>query len=256
MGVLLFDKNADFSANSLGHAGLYTSVTNNLLGLFELRRSAAKARKNSAPANDLEALIGGTPVFNAMSMDLTAQGQITFPTGPVNGGENTVAMIVKVKNGGIINDQPVGSSVGSPIINGSCYLVNYGRRFQFDATLFDAQELPATYVANASAGLNAPVDGSLDGTFQLIVGTLKSQDALKLYWPATNQVATTAIVSGQFAYFNQEVSNRNWRGLGGSGTAVQGVSMFAHWDRALTADEVATFYGEMKKQFGLVGLLI
>ena len=256
MGVLLFDKNADFSANSLGHAGLYTSVTNNLLGLFELRRSAAKARKNSAPANDLEVSIGGAPVFNATSMDLTAVGQITFPTGPANGGENTVAMIVKVKNGGGSGDSPIGSIAAvSAVSAGACYFIHWNRRLQFDTTLFNAQTGTPTYVTNASAYLDAPGDGSLDGTFQLVVATLKSEDALKFYWPARNQVATTPIVAGRFAYFRQDVANRNWRGLG-SNAIQQGVSMFAQWDRALTASEVATFYGEMKKQFGLFGLLI
>ena len=255
MGILLFDKNADFSANSLGHAGLYTSVTSNLLGLFELRRSAAKARKNSAPANDSEASIGAGPVFNATSVDLSAVGQITFPSGPANGGENTVAIIMKVKNGGGASDMPIGSFPSGATDNGAAYLSHFNRRFQFETTLFNSQSAPTTYVANANAWLDAPADGSLDGTFQLIVVTLKSADALKLYWPARNQVKTTTIAADRFAYFNQGVANANFRGLS-NGSVQQGVSMFAYWDRALTASEVATFYGEMKKQFGRIGLAI
>lgn len=255
MGVLLFDKNADFSANSLGHAGLYTSVTTNLLGLFELRRSAAKARQNSAPAYDTTVSLTAGVAYNATSVDFDAVGEAAFPTGPANGGENTVAMIVKVKNSGGSGDSPIGSIPASVTANGACYFIHWNRRLQFDTTLFNAQTGTPTYVANASAYLDAPGDGSLDGTFQLVVATLKSEDALKFYWPARNSVATTAIAAGRFAYFNQSVANRIWRG-NGSNTTQQGVSMFAHWDRVLTAGEVATFYSEMKEQFGLIGLTI
>ena len=124
---------------------------------------------------------------------------------------------------------------------------------RFDTTLFDAQTGTPSYVANASAFLDATAGD--DGTFQLIVATLKSEDALKFYWPARNSVATTAIAAGRFAYFNQTVANRNWRG-NASNTTQQGVSMFAHWDRALSQSEINTFYGEMKEQFGLIGLTI
>ena len=256
MGILLYDKNADYSAVSVGHAGLYTSVTDDLLSLFELRRSASKAGNNSAPANPVRASIAGAPTFYDTSMGLTATGQIVFPSQPTNGGETTAAIILKIKNGGSSPDQPFGSSTTTPATNGICYFAHYNRELTFQSTLFDAQELPATYQASVSAALTIGT-GEYDGTFQLFVATLKSEDAVKLHWPKRGLVGSVAIASGRYAYFNQApaLAGRRWAARAGGSANFEG-SMFAHWDRVLSDDEIATFYAEMKEQFGLIGLEI
>lgn len=255
MGILLQDKSADFSAISLGHAGLYTSITEGLEGLFELRRSQSKARNNSAPSNDLPATVGGGSVLSPISMALSAQNQINFPSGPTNSGALTIALIIKIKNGGAATDYPIGSVVSSPTSNGSAYFTHYNRQVRFDCTLFNAQNEPAVFVANASALFNAPSSGALDGTYQLFVATVKSQDSLNLYWPAIGQISSASIPAGRFAYFNQSAAGRAWRGLAG-GTAAQELSMVAYWNRAISPAEVKTFYGEMKRQFSQIGLVI
>lgn len=255
MGILLLDKNADFSANSLGHVGLYTSVTTDLTGLFELRQSAGKARQNSAPDNDNELVVSGTPTFNATSIDLTDVGQLTFPMGPANGGENSFAAIIKIRNGGSSSDATLGTVPPAPTTNGACYFRHWNRRMQFETTIHNAQTGTPTFVEVSTAYHDAPSDGSLDGTFQLFVATLESETALKIYWPARNALKTTSLSAGKFAYFNSAATNWKCRGKAGT-TDQQSVAMFAHWERVLTADEVATFYGEMKKQFGLIGLVI
>lgn len=252
MGILLLDKNANFSGAPVGNAGLYTSVTSGLLSLFETRRNASKARQNSAPASNLEAgIAGGT--FNATSMDFTAVGQVTFPTAPVNAGENTVAIILKIKNGGTGSDSPVGSFSGSATTTGAAYFVNYNRRVSFESTAFNSQTSPSTFVANKSAYLDMPADGSLDGTFQMFVATLKSEVGLTLYRPSTGASSTAAMTAGQFAYFSPSAVNFR---ANGNGTGQQGVAMFAHWNRVLTPSEISTFYAEMRDQYAMLGLTI
>lgn len=255
MGILLFDKNADYSTGGVGHAGLYTSVGSGLQSLFETRRSAVKTKQNSAPGNSLEAQIVGTPTFNSTSVDVTAAGQIVFPSGPVNTGENSFAVILKIKSGGVSSDYPLGSVTTTATSSGSCYFTHYNRRVQFETTVFNSQNTPTTYTSNKIAFIDFPSDGSLDGTFEMFVVTLKSENALRLIRPKTNSLVTTALTAGQFAYFNQSVANRNLRALGG-GTAQQGISMVAHWNRVITDTEVTTFYNEIREQYSLLGLSI
>ncbi len=254
MGILLFDKNADFSTNSLGHAGLYTSVTSNLRGLFELRRSLSKSRQNSAPDNDLAASIAAGVTFTPTSMNLSAVGQVTFSDGPANTGANTIAMIVKIKTGGTTGDRVLGSLTPNPTADGAFYFVHYNLRTQIYTTFFDSQADGGAYSGQSQAFFDS--GASDEGTFQMFVGTVESEDSIKLYHPASGAIVSAALSAGQFAYYRQSVADRNFGGLLAGASAAQAVSVFANWDRALTSGEVATFYSEMKDQLGRIGLQI
>lgn len=254
MGLRLVDKSADYSAISVGHAGMFTSVTANLRGLFELRRNAAKARQNSAPANDLEAQIGA-PTFAATNIVASAVDQVVFPHEPSNGGENSFAMVLQVKNGGAIaTDIPFGRFNGNATLDGAVYFTHANRAVRFESTLFASQSGGA-YTENGVAQITMASDGSLDGTWQLVVGTVKSASSVRLYWPSRQQVVSTALTASQFSFFRQGVTRGRLASLPLAGAA-QGVAVAAYWDRELSSAEVNTFYSEIKRQTALYGLAV
>jgi len=105
-----------------------------------------------------------------------------------------------------------------------------------------------------SAAANALV--SHVGENLLVVGTVKSEGAIKLYIPKLSIVVTTSL-AGRFIYFNTLAGDNKFMAPGSAALSQpQNASMFAHWDRELSAVEVDTFYLEMKKQFSLLGLAI
>jgi len=253
MGILLYDKNADFSANALGHAGLYTSVTDNLLGLFELRRSASKASQNNAPGNDEAAFIVSGLTFSATGTQFSAPSQIIFPTRPSNGGENTIAAILTIKGGGSGGDTVIASAPATSGADGFLQLSTYtaGVVIYTRDSASQSSMSGSTLKSAAASGLVSHVGENL-----LVVGTVKSEGAIKLYIPKLSIVVTTSL-AGRFIYFNTLAGDNKFMAPGSAALSQpQNASMFAHWDRELSAVEVDTFYLEMKKQFSLLGLAI
>lgn len=257
MGIIIYDKNADFSATKVGDAGLYTSLTTNLDALFETRLNASKTANNSAPSNSAKALVPGPLTYAATGVSFNTPSAVVFPVGPNNAGANSFAMIIKIKNGGATTDYVLGSYSANPVTHGSIYITNWNRRVQLQTTLFDSQTSPATYTTNGTVYVDAPADGSLDGTHQLVVATVHSQDAVKLYWPKYGLVSSQTLTSSQFAYYNLAGAASNFKmAVTGTGLATQEVTMFAHWNSILSAGDVNTFYGEMVPQFERVGIII
>jgi len=245
-GILLVDKNADYSAIAVGHAGLYTTVTSGLLSLFETRGSVGKTEQNSAPANAAPAVISGAPVFSTDGVTLTTAGQISFPSRPSNGGENTFAAILELKGGGQVGDAIVGSVPGTPNDNGSIFLSTNSSGISVYARTYDSQSA-ATGLATISSVQSLP--GEFGKRF-LVVVTAKSEDSLTLYVPRAGATKATALAAGRFLFFNgASGSSGLFRAPATTVTQSQNLSMFAHWNRALSAGEVSTFYGEMRQQY-------
>lgn len=249
MGILLIDKNADYSSSAIGYLGISTSVTAGLESLFELRTNSQRASRNLA--NDNTASVAGSPTFGALATDFNAIGQMVFPTKPSNLGENTFAFLLKIKNGGASNDAVVGSFPVSHYSNGGVYIVHYNRTVILESTSFPTVSGGSS--TNVNAYLAMPASGELDGSYQLFFATVKSGVGVTLQHPLGNAVVSTA-TSNYFNYNPNSSNNYNVLPLG-SGTQ-QSLGLFASWNRVLTSQEITTFYNEAKAYYAKNGLTI
>lgn len=248
MGILLIDKNADYSSSAIGYLGISISVTDGLESLFELRTNSQRASRNLA--DDNTASVAGSPTFGALATDFNAIGQMVFPTKPSNLGENTIAFLLKIKNGGTSSDGVVGSLPASPNSNGSIYITQYNRRVQLTTSSYPTESGGSS--TNVSAYLDMPASGELDGSYQLFFATVKSGVGVTLQRPLGNSVASAA--TSNYFYYNPNSSN-NYKVLPlGSGT--QSLGLFASWNRVLTSQEITTFYNEAKAYYEKNGLAI
>lgn len=253
MGLLLLDKNADFSAVSLGHAGLYTSVLSGLLALHETRSSSSKAAQNSAPDGTTTALVTGSPTFSATNVAVTTANQINFGVQP-GSSNNTFALVLKIKSTGATSDCIAGAIVpATAIAAGGCYFLHGARRVTFSSTLSTTPGAPLAYAGNTDALINLPADGSTDGTYEMFVAVLENQVSLRLHRPKTNTVYTAPITAGRYFAFTSSAPAFTTLP---TTLVAQNLSLFAQWSRVLTPTEIATFYAEMKSQLGLLGLSI
>ena len=250
MGILLRDKNADFSSNLVGHAGLYTSVTGNLKALHELRRSAAKVVKNSAPGMP-DGSTFGSPTYAATNITTTNANGVAFNTKPANGGL-TVATLVKMKNGGATSDTVVGiTALGSGATAGSLWFHLYNRRIQFNAYSYAAGSVPPLTGYDTKAAYQDFTAAS-DGLYEMFFGVLENGVSLRLYHPKTGTLTTASATGRDFCFDNPpSVQTHPW-----SGTTAQDQALFAHWSSVLTPTQMNTFYAEMKAQYALLGLTI
>lgn len=250
MGILLRDKNADFSSNSVGHAGLYTSVTGNLKALHELRRSAAKTVKNSAPGMP-DGSTFGSPTYAANSINTTNANGVIMGSKPANGGL-TVATLVKIKTGGGINDTIVGiDALGGSVSVGSLYFTLYNRRLTFSAYSYPAGAVPPLTGYDSKSSYQ-DFSAASDGLYEMFFGVLENGVSLRLYHPKTGTLTTTSAVGRDFCFDNP----KNIQTHPFSGTTAQDQALFAHWSSVLTPTQMNTFYAEMKAQYALLGLTI
>lgn len=256
MGILLYDKSANFSAVKVGDSGLYTSLTTGLDGIFETRLSASKTAFNAAPSATSICLITGSPTYSTTSVNLTTAGAITFPVNPGNGGGNTIAFVIKIKNGGNTTDIPIASYPTNANADGALWIRNFNRTTYALATYFNSQTTPNTIGGNVTTSLAAPSNGSLDDTFQLFVVTLQSESGLTIYWPKYASSATAALTAGQFAYFNTASATNKFKALYSTSGLAQDLSMFAHWNTVLTSTQINTFYMELAQQMVRFGVTI
>lgn len=250
MGILLVSKNSDFSANPVGHAGLYTSITDGLQSLFETRRSASKATNNSAPGGASGSVIGA-PTFSAASTNVGPANTVLFGSKPTSGGLS-MAVIVKMKNGGVANDGVAGVSLsGAAATNGSVLFSLYNRQLSFQGYSYAAGSVPplSGYTALV-ARQNFLADS--DGVFELFFGVLENNVSVRLYHPKTTTLTTNPAVGRDFAFnapplFSTAAQNTGY---------TQDVAMFAHWSGVKTPAEMNTFYSEMQSQYAKLGLVI
>lgn len=252
-GILLVDKNADYSAIAVGQAGLYTEITAGLRGLFDLRVSAAKASYNAAPNNNQSAIVAGA-VFDAQGATVDALGDIVFPTGPINGTNGmTIAAILQIGASGSATNSVVGSTPVADTTNGSA-MIAHSNNGTLVANVYRSTS-PTSMVGVVNETLSMSLT-AVAGTYQLIFLTLQSEVGMTLYRPATGQTSTKAVSAGEYFYFNQNIGDRSWRSLGWTGLTPRRISMFADWSRVLSNSEMGAFYNEMKRQYGRQGLVI
>lgn len=248
MGLAFIDKNADFSAFSLGHLGLYTSVTSGLLGLFETRRSIPKTVQNSAPGV-AGATILGAPTLSAGSANVSNGNGVVFPSAP--NASHTIAVVAKMKAGGsITGDMVVGSwSAASFSAKGAAYLNIAGYQARFESTVYTAGATPPLSTATTAAAiLTLPSVAS----FELLVGQVENGVSIRLYHPKSGAVATTSATGKDFA----NNAALNYQTISNPAGAAQDVALFAHWNRVLTPTEIATFYAEIQPQLARISVLI
>lgn len=250
MGILLYDKNADYSATSVGNAGLYTSVTGNLKALHELRRNASKTINNSAPGM-LSGSVFGTPTYAATNITTTNANGVIFNSKPANGGL-TVAIVVKMKTGGAITDSVVGiNNLGAAATVGSLWFYLFNRRIAFNAYSYPAgsvSPLSGYNTISAYQDFTAPSDG----LYEMFFGVLENGISLRFYHPKTSTLTTTSATGRDFCF--DAPANIQTNPL--AGTTAHDQSMFAHWSAVLTPTQMNTFYAEIRDQYALLGLTI
>lgn len=248
MGLAFIDKNADFSAFSLGHLGLYTSVTSGLLGLFETRRSIPKTAQNSAPGGAGATMLGA-PTLSAGSALVSNGNGVIFPTAP--NANHTIAVVAKMKAGGSIsNDMAIGSwSAATYSAKGAAYFAFANYQARIEAMVYTAGATPPlSSAATKAATLTLPSVAS----FEMLVGQLESGVSIRLYHPKTGVVATTSAIGQDFAN-NAALSYQTIPNPAGP---AQDVALFAHWSRVLTPEEIATFYAEIRPQLARISVSI
>lgn len=249
MGMIMVDKKADYSQISWGQADVYTEVTSGLRLLHDLRRSARRAIYNSAPKGSPARMVGAEPTYAENYIDFATAGQWVSAYRPKSGGLS-MAIGLRIKNGGANTDRPVGSLL-NPTVNGGAYFIHWNRRIQFELTSSTSPTAVTEVVAH-SPFIDAAADGSDDGKYEIFVTTVEYGVGVTLYRPKTGQSAFVA--TNTTRYFTFLGAAEPYKVLGSGGA--QGMFLFAEWDRALSAGEVAQFYADMSDYFALLGLSI
>lgn len=243
MGLVIVAKNADFSANPVGHAGLYTTITDALESLFESRRSAGKSIHNSAPEK-LDGSVTGSPTFSATSAICDISNKIVYPSKP--SGDHTIAIVMKTQNGGANSNSPAGAMGAALATTGGSYFAHYNWRVDIKALSYAS----ATPPLSSGTTITASITTDAAARYELFLATVVSGVGLKLYQPRTGASAFTASAR----YFAQD-NPQNFRMVPGGAASFENL-LFAHWSKVLSAGEIDTFYAEMKEQFARIGVAI
>lgn len=247
-GILLVSKIADFSANPVNHAGLYTTVTSGLQSLHETRRNASKAIHNSAPGKAPGSIIGA-PTFSATSASVTPANSVVFGSAPVSGGL-TVAVAFKQRNGGS-SETVFGFIPGSSTTRGGCYLNHYNRRLSLEGYTYPAGTVaPLSGYAQASCFLD--MDASYDNAYELFFIQLENNVNDRIVHQKSAAVGSASAVGKDFCFDNAAPFRTCYQ----TATLAHDVALFGHWSRVLTSIERATFYAEMQAQFLALGLTL
>ncbi|HEY1035535.1 MAG TPA: hypothetical protein VGE09_11200 [Pseudoxanthomonas sp.] len=244
MGLVLVAKNADFSANHVGHVGLYTTVTSGLLLLHETRRSASKSINNSAPDGP-EGSVSGAPTYAGGYATVTSSGKIEMAEAPA--GNSTLITILRTKAGGATSDYAVGSLGSSPGTTGGLYLANYAYTLRLQAVSFAAGSTPPL---SGATTLTASITMPSVSRFEMHAGTIESGSAIRARIPRTGQVASASASGREFLFVGAPPIAA---GLAATG---QDVAVVAFWNRVLSDAEQDTFYAEMKGQLARLGVEI
>lgn len=245
MGIQLRDSTADFSAISIGDAGLYTSITTGLLALFEPRRRASKAIKNSAPGGSAGGAVGA-PTFSAGSASVSVGNGINFNVAPA--GDHTTIIVMKMKTGGTTADMVAGAWGSAPATQGGAYFNLYNYRIAFNATTFAAGSTPPL---SGYTQLLAYLDLAAVANFEMVAGIAESGVSARIYQPKTGALFSAAATGRAFIY-----DNPGFYKTVPLGASAQDVALFAHWNRVLTPTEINTFYAEIQAQLAPSGIVI
>ena len=251
MGILLIDKNADFSANKVAVLRIATTITANLKALYELRSDAKTALYNIA-TNKASGTQLAQPAYSNTATTFTGK-QISLPNILSNNGENTIAFIIKVKPDGAATDLAFGRFTAAPTVDGADYVLSGARTVTASFGGFTSSTGGA-FIETIRPTL--AFDSSYDNTYQLVIATFKSQVGGSIYHPKTGQTNTVKIGANEYFYIKQDAADGGINFTGRSTDPQQSVAMYAQWDRVLTQSEIAQFYNEMKTQYARIGLTI
>jgi len=246
MGLRLIASGADYSANNVGYAGLYTSVTNGLKGLYEMRENKFRARHNAAQNGSI-ATITGNPAFDSQKMQITLANALDTGIKPQNGGYS-FAVVMNLRTGTTSGDEVIQSWTSGTTTEGLFRLAHHNRAFSMTVYSYPSQTLPLSGYTSHSLSLTRSTEG-----YELIVGTATDGDGIRLYRPQAGTTQFSAAAGRFFAFTTLSPTIRTARN---TLAANQDVAMFAWWNRPIDATEVNTFYNEIKTQMESYGLAI
>lgn len=233
-------KNKDLSSIKSGFVGA-TSVYSGLLSYYSTRRNLPDSLINLSTSS-VDAVVNGAPTFTEQHAVVNKDNAITFRTNPNASASRTWAVIFRpLRTSGLT--YPVGSFGLSPAVNGAEYLALTGTSVIYEGISFD----PST---GAFAGVLRTTSTALElNRYDLVVVRVVDQQKVDLLLPRLASTKTAATSSS----LNYSASAANFRAaLSASTSDNENISMFAHWNRALTDEEIAIFYAEQKEKFANV----
>jgi hypothetical protein len=250
MGILLIDKNADFSATSVGFAGICTSITSGLTDLFALRENNTKSTFNAAAGYDDALSTAGIPTYSANSAICSTTAQLSSQNAPTPGAtDNTLIVVLKRKAGGsLVSDMAVGANVELST-NGGIYILNANYQVKFECGNYAAGSVPP--LSGIGATMAAITTLASVAEFDLFAGISDADVGVKLYHPKTGTLVSMANTAGRQIIFD---SPGNFK-IGASAVAME-LALFARWNRVLSTAEVDVFYADVLPQLAAVGISI
>lgn len=239
MGITLIDKSADYSQNAVGFIGLHTEVSAGLVGLHDLRFTRARAISNAVAPNDIKAQIIGNPVISAQGLEVRKNISMDFGL-PTPNGSRTFAILLKQGASGI-DDHTLSNWKYGNTTTGGDILISLPSRFSFIAFTHTTSSPPFTDKTNKVDYNYTPAD------YSFIVVTMEDGVGITIYDKTVGISKFQAVSAGDvFSVDNPMGYKLGSRIL--TETFNKSVLMFALWDRALTENEVDTFYEDMQSQ--------
>lgn len=238
MTYLVRIKNVDFSPIRVAQIELNTSVVAGLQSFYDLRTSESTAVTN-ALTGIADGRVIGSPVFTSMHAVVGNGSAISFGSKP-DTASRTVAVIFLVSRSTSERSYPFGCWPGNPLINGGEYIDCFGTNADYEGTVFEPGT--TTYATNATT----PVINLGLNNYEFLAYRVTDQSLVKLTHPRSG-VSTTRATTKSFMFPNP--TNYSAPLYANATNLSDPAVMFAHWDRVLSDEELATFYSEMKAMF-------
>ena len=237
MGLVIIAKGADFSGVSICnkyfeyHFGTIPDLTE----LFETRLSISEALTNKMGTT--RGVLFGAPTFQADSMVSDAVNGIRFLSKPY--GSHTIAVVFKNRPGAITNSYPAGSISANIASKGGSY-------FLMDSTNINLAGLAYNPDGSYDNTYNAYLAKEAGNTFELYIGRFTNGVGIQLDHPKTGQTAIAATTKN----FNMPDPDYYCAGARYPNIVepTDNVTLFAHWSRAITDDEIVAFYNAAKSR--------
>lgn len=247
MGISIVDKTADYSSVSLGFNGIYTSATDGLVAIHELRGSVPRIINNAA-SDKSDAKVIGAPVITNNRTTVTNGNTVDMGVKPI--GQRTVAIVAKMRTSGVYNK--------GLILDNWNYgdTTNGGDVYRLYSHIFAAQGLAHTD-ATPSNTLDIDVIASIAVTDivgdELFVVTMQDNVGLTIYHPRTDRKVFTATPN---KFFSTKLPQSYRFVRTDFLSESQDVSLFALWNRPLTSEEIAKLYKDLQPQMDNIGISI
>lgn len=256
---------ADYSANSIGVIGPYTTVP--LKGLFDLRISHEWARYNHAGFDLRPCLVNraAPPTWASGHVSSTAVGQIVFPDGPLHNSDNTIFGIFEAhRAGGALPQSPFGTSIStSPNMRGQLLIANGPNHLRFYTYTRAAPDNFLSAGTQRFATYQYPTGGSLDNVFIFVVGVLRNGAGMDLYVPGVNAAApvgTLSLTGSDLFFAGAEPAQQNFHELRYRTSAFIGSTektrCFGYDHRALSLSEINQLHTDLKAYYAGLGLSV